>query len=325
MKSSTETIEVRVASKTCEALNICSFELVSLNGEPLPAFQAGAHLDVHVPGSEGLVRQYSLLNSSRERHRYVIAVLCEREGRGGSSGMHDKVNRGDVIRIGTPRNHFALAEEAEESILIAGGIGITPILSMADALHHADKQFKLLYCARTPEHMAFRQQIQQGPYATCSTLHFSLAEGATKLDFNRVLSNPCPGRHLYVCGPASLLDAVTSTARSLGWAEENIHFEFFSNSTDATEGGEAFELRLAKSGTTITVKGDETVLQALARTGIEVPFSCEQGVCGTCLTKVIEGIPDHKDVYLTPAEQARNDQFLPCCSRSKTRVLTVDL
>lgn len=320
-------IRVGVARKRREAEDICSFELVGISGTALPVFTPGAHIDVWIPGDGELVRQYSLLNSSDERHRYVIAVLKESQSRGGSSAMHGRVLEGDVLQISPPRNHFELAPLAEQgtSVLIAGGIGITPLLSMADHLARRRADFDFHYCARSAERMAFRRHLQQSSYADRTSLYVDEGEGASRIDIGRVLQGPSPTRHLYVCGPEGFLNAVTTGARNAGWQPANIHFEHFSRRVEASENDAAFDVRLARSGKTIRVAADQTVVQALAKNGVELQVSCEQGVCGTCLTRVLDGIPDHKDVYMTPGEQAKNDQFTPCCSRSRTPTLVLDL
>lgn len=321
-------VRVGVARKKQEAKDICSFELVSVAGDALPEFAAGAHIDVLIPGERQLVRQYSLVNASRERNRYVIAVLREEKSRGGSQAMHEHVMEGDVLQISPPRNHFALAAETAEghSLLIAGGIGITPILSMAEQLARDDAAFDLHYCVRSDDRMAFRSRLEQAPFAGYVHLHVSSGTTGARLDIESLLRHPTPKKHLYVCGPERFLEAVTAAARASGWTQGHVHFEHFNRQVEASgTDAAAFELQLARSGRSIRVAADQTVAAALAQHGIDLPVSCEQGVCGTCLTRVLEGVPDHKDVYLTPDEQARNDQFTPCCSRSKTPRLVIDL
>lgn len=314
---------VRVVRKTIEALDICTFELVDANGGALPPFAAGAHIDVEV--KPGLVRQYSLCNDPAESHRYLIGVLRDPKSRGGSVGMHTGVDEGALINISAPKNHFALAHEAGRSLLLAGGIGVTPILCMAERLSSTGADFRMHYCTRSKDRTAFFGRIQDSAFA--DRVHFHFDDGAPdqKADLAALLATPEAGTHLYVCGPGGFLDAVTSTARRLGWAESNIHFEYFSAPVDAAAPSGAFEVQIASSGRVIPVAADRSVLLALADAGIELPYSCEQGVCGTCLTRVIDGTPDHRDAYLTDAEKAKNDQFLPCCSRARSPRLVLDL
>jgi vanillate O-demethylase ferredoxin subunit len=316
------TIEVRVTRKVDEAEGICSFELQAVDGRPLPAFSAGSHVDVHVPG--GLVRQYSLCNDPGEAHRYLIAVLEDAASRGGSVAMHERVQPGDVLTISAPKNHFALAHDATEHLLLAGGIGITPLLCMAERLAVTGAAFTLHYATRSRARTAFVDRIAASPFAARVQHHYD-GEPAQRLDLTRLLAAPRPGRHLYVCGPQGFMDAVLSTARAVGWPEAQLHWEFFGAAPTASADDGSFEVQLASSGRVILVGQDQSVAQALEAAGVIVPTSCEQGVCGTCLTRVLDGVPDHRDLYLTPEEQATGDQFTPCCSRARSARLVLDL
>ncbi|WP_408278188.1 MULTISPECIES: PDR/VanB family oxidoreductase [Paraburkholderia] len=316
-------LSMRVLRKTNEADGICSFELIAESGEELPAFTAGAHLDVQIPGPENFVRQYSLANSPADRKRYLIGVLLDASGRGGSRSMHERVNEGDLLRVSPPKNHFPLVPDTRSALILAGGIGVTPLLAMAEELHRNHVSFDFHYAARSVARMAFRERLEKSPYR--ERVHFYLDDQSSgqPLNLTTILSTPNPGVHLYICGPRGFLDAAIGVAHASGWSEAQIHFEAFSNQVQ--EAGDAFDLRLARSERIIRVGANEPVIHALSRNGIEVPTSCEQGVCGTCLTRVISGIPDHRDMYLTQQERERNDQFLPCCSRSRSSILVVDL
>ena len=316
-------LSVRVARKSIEAEDICSLELVSADGAPLPAFAAGSHIDVQLPG--GPTRQYSLCNDPAETHRYLIAVLRDARSRGGSAAVHERVKVGDTLVISAPKKHFALAHDASSHLLLAGGIGVTPLLCMAERLAHAGADFEMHYCTRSPARTAFRQRIAVAPFASRVAFHFDDGEAAQKLDIAALLAAPRAGRHLYVCGPKGFMDAVLGSARAQGWPQAQIHYEFFGADAAPAAGDGGFEVMLASSGRVIKVAPDRSVVQALAEAGVSVATSCEQGVCGTCLTRVIEGEPDHRDLYLTPQEQAANDQFLPCCSRAKSARLVLDL
>ena len=320
---SSSTLTVRVARKSVEAVDICTFELVDVNGHPLPAFSAGSHVDVNLPN--GLTRQYSLCNDPAESHRYLIGVLRDPATRGGSQAMHDLVNAGDVLQISAPKNHFPLAHEARRSLLLAGGIGVTPILCMAERLAITGADFEMHYCTRSRDRTAFHDRIAASAFAAKVQFHFDDGAAAQKLDIASLLAAPQPGVHLYVCGPKGFMDAVLGTARAGGWPEAQLHYEFFSAEVVHSDSDASFEVQLASSGRIVVVPKDQTVVQALAAAGVEVQTSCEQGVCGTCLTRVLEGVPDHKDMYLTPEEQAANDQFTPCCSRAKSKRLVLDL
>lgn len=316
-------LRVRVAARREEAEGIASFELAATDGGALPMFSAGAHIDVQV--AEGLTRQYSLCNDSTETHRYQIAVLHEPNSRGGSRAMHERIQVGDVLSISAPKNHFSLAHEATSSLLLAGGIGVTPILCMAERLAMVGAPFEMHFCTRSRERTAFYDRIAQSRFGAQVQFHFDDGAAAQKLDIGARLARPELGVHLYVCGPKGFMDAVLNTARANGWPEQQLHYEFFAADVKPSEGDDSFEVQLASSGRIIVVAKDQTVIQALAACGVEVDTSCEQGVCGTCVTRILEGIPDHKDLYLTPQEQAANDQFTPCCSRAKTPRLVLDL
>lgn len=321
MNTMTNELMLRVTRRVEEADGVCSFELVPQDDRTLPAFAAGAHIDVHV--APGLVRQYSLSNDPAERHRYRIAVLREPASRGGSAGMHDSVRTGDILRVSAPRNHFPLAD-APHSLLLAGGIGVTPILAMARALHAQDRDFEMHYCGRSASRMAFLGELASAAFASRVVLHADDVP-QQKFDAQRVLSPPAGDTHLYVCGPNGFMDHVLETARRLGWPETRLHREYFAGVATALATDGSFEVRVASTGLRCQVPAGQTVTEALAAHGVEVPTSCEAGVCGTCLTRVLEGTPDHRDSFLTDAEHAANDQFTPCCSRALSPLLVLDL
>lgn len=315
-------LTVKVLRKTQEAQDIASFELARADGGPLPAFSAGSHIDVQIPG--GLTRQYSLCNDEQESHRYRIAVLRDAASRGGSQGMHERVQEGDVLTISTPRNHFPLVR-AERLLLLAGGIGVTPLLSMAQRLAAIGADFALHYCTRSAARTAFRAEIAAAPWARRVHLHHDDGDAAQKLDAADLLAAPAAGTHLYVCGPTGFIAHVVGTAKAQGWDPANIHLEYFGAAPQDTSGDGSFAVRIASSGQCITVAPDQSVTQALLAHGIEIMTSCEQGVCGTCITRVLQGECEHRDLYFTDAEKAANDQFTPCCSRAKSAVLVLDL
>lgn len=323
MMNGAHALHVRVARKKTEALDVCSYELVSNNGDVLPSFKAGAHIDVLLPN--GLTRQYSLCNDPAENGRYVIAVLRTSDSRGGSKAMHQDVTEGDVLQISAPRNNFVLQEGAPHSLLLAGGIGITPLLCMAHRLVATGDSFTLHYAARSRKRAAFVDALQTGRFADRVQLHFDDEANEQRLDLAHLFQTISAATQLYVCGPAGFIDAVLTQARQNGWTEDRLHWEHFGTAAAKAVSGGSFEIKLAKSGQTISVAADQSVTQALALAGVVIPTSCEQGVCGTCLTRVLQGQPDHHDLYLTSEEQAKNDQFLPCCSRAKTPLLVLDL
>lgn len=319
-------LNVRVSRRTREAEDIDSFELVAADGAALPAFSAGAHVDVVL--GPALVRQYSLCNAPTETHRYLIAVMKAPASRGGSQAVHAHMHTGQTLRISAPRNHFALAPAARQHLLLAGGIGITPILCMAEQLAAAAVPFEMHYCTRSRARTAFENRIAQAGFAAQVHFHFDDGPPAQKLDLQPLLARPQQGLHLYVCGPQGFMEAALSAARAAGWPPSQIHHEFFGAAPvapAALSSSGSFELVLSRSGRVLTVPQEQTVVQALAQAGIAVPVSCGQGVCGTCLTGVLDGVPEHRDMFLTPAEQDRNDRFLPCCSRAKSARLVLDL
>lgn len=316
-------IEVIVLARHNEATDICSFELARTDGAPLPAFSAGAHIDVHLPG--GLIRQYSLCNPPWEHQRYLIGVLKDPASRGGSRAMHEQLQVGQKLLVGEPRNLFPLAEDARRSLLFAGGIGITPILCMAERLHRLGADFELHYCARSAERAAFVEHLQAAPFAERVQLHFDDGPATQRLDAAALLADPDPGTHLYVCGPGGFMEHVLSTAKAQGWDEQRAHREYFAAAPTSHEHDGSFAVQLASSGQIIQIPADQSVAEALEASGILIPLSCEQGICGTCLTRVLAGEPEHRDLFLTEAEQAQNDQFTPCCSRAKSPLLVLDL
>lgn len=316
-------LSMRVARKQAEAEGICSFELVAADGRALPAFSAGSHLDVHVP--DGPTRPYSLCNAPGETHRYLIAVLREPASRGGSAGMHERVHEGDVLHVSAPRNLFPLADGAQHHVLMAGGIGITPMLAMAEALAARGASFELHYCTRSAARTAFAPRLREAAFAGHVHVHHDDGPAAQKFDIAARLATPQAGVHLYVCGPQGFMDALLGTARSRGWPEAQIHFESFGAAPSVHDSDGPFEVLLQSSQRVVSVAKGQSIVQALAAAGVPVMTSCEQGVCGTCLTGVLDGTPDHRDQYLTPEEQAEGRQMLPCCSRAKSARLVLAL
>jgi vanillate monooxygenase ferredoxin subunit len=314
---------VRVARKHTEALDICSLDLVAEPGHSLPAFAAGAHIDVALPG--GLVRQYSLCNPPGEAGRYQIAVLRDAASRGGSQAVHDAVAEGSTLRISAPKNHFPLATDATHHLLLAGGIGITPLLAMAERLTALGESFELHHCTRSHDRTPFVARLAASPFAHRVQHHHDDGDPEQRLDLTASLARAPQGTHLYVCGPTGFMDAVLAAGRAAGWSEDRLHREYFAAApVDATNAG-GFELEIASTGRVIPVAKDQSALAALLAAGQDIPMSCEQGVCGTCLTGVKAGTPDHRDQYLTPEERAANNQFLPCCSRASSPRLVLDL
>ncbi len=316
------TLTVTVSRKFLAAEDILCLELSPGEGQVLPSFEAGSHIDLHI---DGFVRQYSICSSPSERNHYRLAIKLEDAGRGGSKAVHAKINEGDQITISAPRNNFPL-REAAHSILIAGGIGITPMLAMAQHLFDHSQSFELHYCCRSRLHAAFHNELIDGSLKPFIHFHFDDGAADQKLALGTLFASTEADTHLYVCGPDGFMNFVTSTARDqFGWTDDVIHTESFGAIDLSEEGDQAFTIKVASTGATYIIPPDKTIIEALEAQGVDIPLSCEQGICGTCLTRVLEGTPDHRDMYLTDAEKALNDQFTPCCSRSKSPVLVLDL
>lgn len=301
--------------------SIRAFELISTSDSILPQFEAGAHIDVHL--KNGLTRQYSLSNCSSENNRYVIGVLHDEQSRGGSRCMHSDYNEGDLLTIGLPRNLFTLHPQTKKAVLFAGGIGITPILSMAYRLRAQNIPFELHYFVRSHEMIAFYGNLTQ--HFTDQT-HFHIQNQAdTQCDMAKVMQQPDSNKHLYVCGPTGFMQFVMQSAETTGWQAEQLHQEHFAAPKTDHSKDESFILEIKGTERRIEIKPEQTVSQALLEHGFNVPISCEQGVCGTCITRVVSGTPDHRDVFMTDEEHALNNQFTPCCSRSKSKHLVIEL
>jgi ferredoxin-NADP reductase/nitrite reductase/ring-hydroxylating ferredoxin subunit len=312
-------LRVQVARKWAAAEGIAGVELRAVNGM-LPTFQPGAHIDVHLPN--GLVRQYSITNGPGETDRYVIGVKREADSAGGSICVHDVVREGDVLAISEPRNNFPLRRDAVKTVFIAGGIGITPLLAMAQALHHSQLPHELHYFAQGEGQMAFGDRLTD--LKDSLVPHLGLSPEATRARLKEILSGYLPGMHVYLCGPGPMLEAAREIAAELGWPETAIHFEYFKN-TKEIDDSSSFEIALARSCVTLQVPAGKTILEVIRESGIDVPSSCEQGACGTCLATVIEGEPDHQDVYLNDSERKSNTKIMTCVSRAKSARLVLDL
>lgn len=312
---------VQIKRRVVEAEGIISLELADAAGEQLPPFDAGAHVEVDIDA--GLTRHYSLCNAPHERHRYVLGVLREPSSRGGSAHIHEHFREGDRISISPPRNQFQLRETARHSLLVGGGIGITPLLAMAWRLHAIGASFELHYCVRSRARAAFVTSLEQSPFADRVKIHSDDGGDVERLDMQVLLQNPGPDEHVYVCGPGGFMNALIDTARSRCWDDANIHYEFFAGTVCTT--GDSFVVHAVRSGVRVEVPVDKSVAQALLDAGVDVVLSCEQGVCGTCVTRVLEGVPDHRDMFLTPDERTSNDRMALCCSRASSPSLSLDI
>jgi vanillate O-demethylase ferredoxin subunit len=312
-------IEAVISHRERGAEGIIVLDFVAADGCKLPSFSAGAHIDVEV--APGLSRQYSLCTSPAETDRYRIAILLEPASRGGSAGIHRDFTPGRRVRIGRPRNNFPLNTEAQHSVLVAGGIGITPLLAMAHHLQGQGASFELHYCSRTRSRTAFLGLLADS-FESEGRLHFDDGNIEQRFDPKVDLEPPRAGVHIYICGPSGFMAWVIDSARAAGWGQEQLHLEYFTADVDATGGAFVVQTR---AGRKVRVDSGRSIATALREAGIDVPLSCEQGVCGTCLVPVLAGVPDHRDVYQTDAEKAANTHVACCCSRAVSAVLVLDI
>jgi tetrachlorobenzoquinone reductase len=314
-------INVRIANIRDITEHVRLFELVPEVGERLPPFDAGAHVDVMI--AENMVRQYSLLNAPGDQDRYVIAVAREAEGRGGSAHMHARLSPGDVLRVSAPRCHFPLVETAPHSVLVAGGIGITPIWCMIQRLEALGASWTLHYAARTWAQAPLIAEIEQGSATAAERVHtyFNL-DGDPLMDLRAIVASAPEGTHFYCCGPLSLLEAYRAACASI--PGERVHFEQFTAAAPAALDG-GYEIELARSRKTVAVAPGESILDALKRAGLSASYSCREGVCGSCETAVLSGTPDHRDAILTDAERVEGRTMMICCSGSLSPRLVLDL
>lgn len=311
-------ILVRVQAMRFEAKGILSVELVALDDATLPPFEAGSHIDLHL--ANGIVRSYSLLNSPTERHRYVVGVLNDRNSRGGSRYVHEQLRVGSSLTISVPRNNFPLAESAKHSVLIAGGIGITPISCMLNHLRSQDKSAELLYCARSRAEAAFSTTLLQQAGVSG---HFDDEQGAPP-DLRAYLASKPKDAHFYCCGPTPMLNAFEAICAELGLP--NVHIERFAAAENVTAvQSDEYVAELARSKKIILVPAGKSLLDALLDAGLDIEHSCREGVCGSCETKVLEGEPEHRDGVLSKSERASNKMMMVCVSGCKGKRLVLDL
>lgn len=313
------TLSTRIHAISYACDDVLLFELRSLDGDPLPAFAPGAHVDLHLPG--GLSRSYSLLNDAAERHRYLIGIKRESASRGGSAWMHEVARPGDRLEIAGPRNHFALEEAAPHSVLIAGGIGITPLWSMAQRLQALQRPWTLHYRARSRRTAPLLEELMRVDIAPRVSASFSDEVRSRRLDIARIVAEAPSSSHFYCCGPVAMMESFEQACSHID--PTRVHLEYFAaKEAAATEGG--YTVRLAKSGREISVKRGETILASLQAAGVAVPSSCQQGVCGACEMRVLSGTPDHRDLVLSDAEKAGGSTMMICCSGSLTAELVLD-
>ena len=311
-------MQLRVRSITYLAEAINGYELVDPRGRDLPRFAAGAHIDLRLGE---FLRQYSLSNDPAERRRYCIAVLREDASRGGSRYLHDTVRVGDLVEVSMPRNNFPLDAAAERHLLIAGGIGIAPIISMIAELRRRRVDFRLHYCTRSAARTAFYDDLAPLGAEGRVRFHHDGGDPARGLDIAAALRDFLPGTHLYYCGPAGLMVGAAEAAKE--WPAGTTHSEYFTTPPTGVVEDRPFRVRLAKRGVEYQIPVGETIVGVLRRNGIAVPTSCQLGYCGACLTRYLDGEPDHRDQVVR--DYGRERYVLICCARSRTPVLHLDL
>jgi ferredoxin-NADP reductase len=303
-----------------EALDVMKLELRAADAQQLRPFEPGAHLDVHLPN--GLIRHYSLTNDWRERDRYVIAVSRVADSRGGSSFIHSTIRAGAQLTIAGPRNNFALDPDAERFLFIAGGIGVTPIVGMIRWCIANAKPWRLIYAARSRQRAAFYEELS-ALSASSAEFHFD-DECGQVLDVAAAIAGLNEGEKIYCCGPGPLMESVKALTAHL--PPDMVRFEWFTSpEDDEPKESTSFKVRLERSGIGFDIPEGKSILEVLEENGIEHPFSCREGLCGTCLTKVCSGEPDHRDYVLSDEERASGKLMTICCSRSKSPLLTLDL
>lgn len=333
LKYPEDSLKLQVRQITYQATGINSYELVHPDGDDLPPFTAGAHIDFFF--RDGSVRQYSLCNDPHERKRYLIAVLREADGRGGSQALHERVHVQRQVYVGAPRNNFPLRQDARRHVLLAGGIGVTPMMSMLAELRDAGADYALHYCTKAPAFTAFRPELAPLVADGRAVVHHDGGDPGKGLDIAGLLRDHEAGTHLYYCGPAGFMRA--AAAATAHWPEGTVHFEYFTaaaaprtsitqaelSAVDDGAVGIGFQVEIASTGATYFVPNDKSIVQVLAEHGIQVEVSCQSGLCGTCTTRYLSGEVDHRDLVL-PDDQ-RSEFLTVCCSRAKSRVLVLDL
>lgn len=307
----------RIKDIRLEASGVKSFVIEAADGAELPLWSPGAHVDLAL--TPGVNRQYSLCGNPGDHRTARFAVLKELQSRGGSVMLHDRVKTGDVLEVAAVRNHFPIVA-AQQFRLVAGGIGITPLLAMACELDRQGMDWQLLYGGRTRGHMAFLDELE----IFGDKVHIRPQDEFGLLQIGEFLGPEEPGKVVYCCGPEPLIKAVE--AYCAGWDESALQIERFHPKEQAPHAPDsAFEVELRRSGKTVTVQAEQSIADALEGVGVVIPRSCNEGTCGTCITKIIDGIPDHRDSFLRPKQRDKNNVVMVCCSRSRSPRLVLDV
>lgn len=324
LKSETPRLDLRVSGKTAYGDDLCRYELVSSNFELLPEYEPGAHIDLTIGSGLGLRRSYSLMGDHKDRARYTIGIRREEPSRGGSGWLLDNLEAGHSLDSSPPSNNFPLVEQATSFTLIAGGIGITPFLSMGHELNRRDASYHLHYCVRTEDSAPFLDEVK-AVFGDRMTLYVDGGDPTRGIDLVSVLKVQKEGDHVYVCGPPGIVAGVRNAAAH--WPDAFIHWEQFSTeSDDENERNEVFEVLLSRQNLKLQVEKDKTILEVIRSAGVNVESSCEDGLCGSCRTRLLGGCVEHRDMILSDSEKADNDEMMICVSRAKAgETLVLDL
>lgn len=317
----TDFISLRLEASELIALNVRLMNFVHADGRNLSGFEPGAHIEFYL--GEGLNRAYSLISDGvcSAAPSYKVAVLLETDGGGGSVAMH-AMQIGDMVKCTSPANDFPLIDTMFPSILIAGGIGITPMISMAAELKKAQRPYQLNYANQSRDRMAFADSLK-ADHCDRLKLHFD-DEAGSVLDLNAIMSAADNSAHIFICGPATMIDAGRAAAAQAGFSPEQIHVELFT-APDARSGDVAFDVVVNSSGERFTVPPGQTIIEVLEEAGLDIMYDCHRGDCGICQTDVLVGVPDHRDVVLSDAERSEGKVMQICVSRAKTDTLVLDL
>jgi vanillate O-demethylase ferredoxin subunit len=320
MSGALRRISVVVTDARLIARDVKRLDLTAIDGRSLPAVEPGAHLDLWLP--EVGARQYSIVERAEDGSRYTIAVLRHPSSRGGSSYVVDSVHRGQTLEIGGPRNNFALDDGADDYVLIAGGIGVTPLVPMARRLSERGRRFAFHYLNRSPERAAFLDLLRADPLGRHLRLHFDDADG--RPDIAGMIGPARATAQIYVCGPSGLIDAVLDAARD--WGPHAVRFERFSHEAPKPDGDDGgFEVKLARSSKVVPVGPGETILEAIGKSGVTVEAVCKEGICGSCMVPILAGEADHRDAIQTETERRANKYICLCVSRATSPRLVLDL
>ena len=319
------TIELVVDKITCHTAGIKSFILRDPHGAQLPAFKAGAHVNLHFMSSkdEAFSRSYSIVNGEHHRDHYELGILRVPDGTGGSARLHEILSVGERVQVSLPVDNFRLVDDTHSPVLIAGGIGVTPLLSMARTLEHRAQKYELHYFGRGEATVAFLDEIGALEHRTGGN-HFGLDSAASRESLRKILASGAGSRHLYVCGPAGLMQAALEVANECGWNASTVHFEQFSAGVIGAS-NTGFKAVLLQSRLTVDVAPDETLLDALLKAGVDASFDCRSGVCGSCLAVVAQGAIDHRDSFLTEEDKKEGVLMCTCVSRAKGHSIELDL